>query len=50
MVVGTSIDQFGNTHAFRWSKKNGMKDIGSLGLTAVPSSDSYPTCMSGKGD
>lgn len=50
VVVGTSIDQFGNTHAFRWSKKNGMRDIGSLGLTAVPNSDSYPTCISGKGE
>jgi probable HAF family extracellular repeat protein len=50
VVVGTSIDQFFNTHAFRWSAKGGMKDIGSLGLTAVPNSDSFPICISGKGD
>lgn len=50
VVVGTSTDQFFNTHAFRWSAKNGMKDIGSLGLSTTPNSDSFPTCISGKGD
>lgn len=50
VVVGTSTDQFFNTHAFRWTQKGGIKDIGSLGLTSFSRSDSFPTCMSGKGD
>lgn len=50
VVVGTSTDQFFNTHAFRWTSKNGIKDIGSLGLSTTPNSDSFPTCISGKGD
>lgn len=50
VVAGTSTDQFGNTHAFRWTAKNGTKDIGSLGLSTLPNSDSYPKCMSAKGD
>lgn len=50
VVVGTSVDEFGNTHAFRWTERKGMNDLGALDLGGVPNRDSYPTCISGKGD